>query len=378
MIARQRTFNGFSSDGIMVLLLSAVLLVFGFVMIYSASSISAMTQTTTDNNPYYYLLHQGIAAAIGLVAATVVVWFDYHVWTRYFNVLFSLVSLVFLILVFTSVAGQDAYGATRWIRVGPMTIQPSEFAKVTMLLSLADCVERWFDNRRNFDSFTKCEALGGILLPLLLILLQPDKGTVIICACTILFTLFMLGLPWRYVIGLVGLGVVGIVVLSLKDDYSRSRVLTMLDPWRDEYGAGYQLIQGFYAFGAGGLFGVGIGYGHEKYLYLPMAHNDFIFAVIGEECGIVGAVIVVVLFIGLVIFGLRIASDSQDAAGKVLAFGASIMLCIQMLVNALGVLGVIPLSGKPIPFLSYGGTSVMASCLLVALVLSVDKETYSC
>ena len=179
----------------------------------------------------------------------------------------------------------------------------------------------------------------------------------------------------RYVGIVGGLGIAAIVALALRDSYSRARIMTMINPWVDEYGDGYQLIQGFYAFGSGGIFGVGLGTSRQKYSYLPMAHNDFIFAVIGEELGLVGTLCVLLAFFCLVWLGFRIARTAPDPSGTLIASGCVSLLAIQLLVNVCGVLGIIPLSGKPVPFISYGGSSIMSSLLLVGLVVSVSRAS---
>ncbi|WP_417803050.1 FtsW/RodA/SpoVE family cell cycle protein, partial [Thermophilibacter provencensis] len=186
---------------------------------------------------------------------------------------------------------------------------------------------------------------------------------------------YLAGVPKRILAAFLVLGVLGFLGLSLKDDYSRQRLLTMLNPESDPYGAGYQLLQGFYAFGSGGLFGVGIGFSKQKYSYLPMAHNDFIFAVIGEECGLVGTLGLLAGFALFAWAGFRIALHAPDLAGRLIAAGCTTLVVIQMLLNVVGVIGIFPLSGKPIPFVSYGGSSVIASLMLAGMVVSVSVHS---
>ena len=182
-------------------------------------------------------------------------------------------------------------------------------------------------------------------------------------------------MPKRYLLVLLALGAAVFLFLSLRDDYSRARFLTMFDPWADPYGNGWQLIQGFYAFGSGGLLGVGVGFSRQKYSYLPMAHNDFIFAVVGEEWGFVGTIGVLAGFLAFLWAGLEIARHAPDFAGRLVAAGCTSIVVIQLFLNVFGVLGLFPLSGKPIPFLSYGGSSILASLMLVGLVMSVSLHS---
>ena len=186
---------------------------------------------------------------------------------------------------------------------------------------------------------------------------------------------YFAGCPAKVVISLLVLGLVAFFVLSFAQPYSRARLLAMLDPWKYQEKESYQLVQGFYAFSSGGVFGLGIGMSRQKYSYLPMAHNDFIFAVIGEECGLIGTIGVIVGFLVVLWAGFKIARYAPDAAGQLVALGCSSMLAIQMLLNVCGVIGIFPLSGKPIPFISYGGSSIMSSIMLVGLIFSVSCES---
>lgn len=355
--------------------LAFVLTAFGLLMIYSSSSIMALTSEDLGHNPSYYLLRQFAFALAGSAIALVCARVDYHVWSRTLMPVLWLVVVAALVLVLTPVAGQDAYGATRWIAIGRFHMQPSEFAKATVLLAAANLIERQADGEAGDLRGFALRGLVMVGLPLALILLQPDKGTVLIVGLTVVVLLFLAGMPLSLVATFCALGIAGILVLAFRDAYSRARIMTMLDPWIDPYGDGYQLIQGLYAFGSGRLFGVGLGMSRQKYSYLPMAHNDFIFAVIGEELGFVGTVCLLVAFLALVWLGLRIARSAPDLSGRLIAAGAVTTLGIQLLVNICGVLALIPLSGKPIPFISYGGSSIMSTLLLVGLVVSVSRTS---
>ena len=362
-------------DRILFVLLSAALTVFGLLMIYSASSIMALTSSTSNHDPAYYLIRQLIFAMIGLVIAIVISLGDYHLWSRRLLWFIGVANIILLGLVLTPAAGADAYGATRWIAIGHIHLQPSEFAKAALILAGASIIEDYVMFQGEDMKMTVKKTVLLVALPLLLIIREPDKGTTLIIGMTIGIMLFVAGLPTRAVLLILGAVFLGIVFLAVKDEYSRRRILIMLDPWLDQYGDGYQLIQGLYAFGSGGLFGVGIGNSRQKYSYLPMAHNDFIFAVIGEELGLVGTLMVLAAFFALVYLGYKVASRATDLSGRLIAAGSVSSLALQLLLNVSGVLGLFPLSGKPIPFLSYGGSSIMSTLILVGLVVSVSRTT---
>ena len=349
------------------------LVALGMLMIYSASSITALTDPEV-NDAAYYVIRQLSACGIGLVALAIIAKVDYHVWVRSLIPVIWIGTVVMLLLIFTSFA-QDAYGATRWISVGGFSLQPSEFAKITVVLTAAYIATQYYEDLSiEYDQFVMRMALG-VIIPLILILLQPDKGTTVICVVTLVFMGYLAGMPLRHIGIVVGVGFCIIAAMSLRDRYSFERIITVLNPWNDEYGAGYQLIQGFYALGSGGLFGVGVGMSGQKYSYLPMAHNDFIFAVIGEELGFTGTILMLVAFMALGWAGYRIARYAPDLSGRLVAAGCTTMLLIQTYVNVLGVLGIIPLTGKPIPFVSYGGSSILSSLLLVGLIASVSLDS---
>ena len=352
------------------------LFAFGLLMIYSSSSIVALTSEATGHNPTYYLMRQAGFGAVGILFALIIARVDYHIWSHRLLVLLWIVTTAMLALVIFTASGSDAYGATRWFQLGPFRLQPSEFAKVTVVLTAANLCQRYFDDGSiSKRDFYLMGALG-VGIPLVLILVQPDKGSTMICGATVLVMLYLSGMSGKLTIFVIVLAFALMLAWSIRDDYSRARILTVFNPWADRYGDGYQLIQGFYAFGSGGLFGVGIGASRQKYSYLPMAYNDFIFAVIGEECGLLGTLGVLAAFGLLLWAGLRIARYAPDLSGRLIAAGSVSMLVIQLFVNICGVLGVMPLSGKPVPFLSYGGSSIISCLMLVGLVASVSRASH--
>ncbi len=352
-----------------------ILTCFGFLMVYSASSITSLTSDALGNDPAYYLKRQLIFAMVGAGLAIFIATKDYHLWGKALVRIIWILTIGLLLLIFLPIAGSDAYGATRWIALGPFTLQPSEFAKITIILVAADLAERYYDEQTmGFQEFVKNLAVF-VGIPLVLILLQPDKGSTMIIAATLIVMAYLAGMDRRWILLVIGVGIVGVLAISLKDDYSRARIMTMLNPWSDPTGSGYQLIQGFYAFGSGGVLGVGLGMSKQKYSYLPMAYNDFIYAVIGEELGLVGTLGVLAAFGVLAWAGFRIARYAPDMCGRLIAAGCTSLIVIQLLVNVCGVLGIMPLSGKPVPFVSYGGSTLISCLMLVGMSVSVSNHS---
>ena len=354
---------------------SLVLVLFGLLMIYSSSSIIGLTSKAYNNDPAYFLVRQAIFAAVGLVACVVLAVTDYHLWKGSMLKAAWAVTVFSLLIVYTPMAGHDAFGATRWISIGGFTLQPSEFAKGAIVLIGAHIAEEYYAKGTIGTGEALKLVVFGVGLPLVLILAQPDKGTTGVLVLTLLVMCYLSGVSGRSIAIVTVVVIAGALIYALKDDYSRARILTMIDPFRDEYGDGYQLTQGFYALGSGGLTGVGLGMSKQKYNYLPMAHNDFIFAVVGEELGFIGAMALLATFCLLLWAGLKIAENAPDLAGRLIAAGCTSLLVIQLLLNVSGVVGAFPLSGKPVPFVSYGGSSVISSLMLVGLVMSVSMRS---
>lgn len=351
----------------------AALLALGLVMIFSASSIKGLLSDGQD--PSSFLTRQVFTMVLGLVIAVVVASIDYHAWAQRYLMGIWVFTLLVLLAVFA--LGMASHGATRWISLGPVSLQPSEFAKTVVVVVAAKIIDDYVSRGRppTLKDFA-LRALWMVGMPLGLILLQPDKGTTLVVGLVVFCLALMAGVPKKPLLILGAACVVGYFLLSVATDYSRQRLLVMLDPFSDPNGAGYQLVQGFYAFGSGGLFGRGLGMGREKYSYLPEAHNDFIFAVIGEELGLVGCLAVIALFAVILWAGFRIAKNAPDLLGSLVASGCTLLLVFSMLLNVCGVIGIFPMSGKAIPFLSYGGSAVMGSLLTVGAIMSVSLNSH--
>ena len=364
----------FMKPRLILIAATAILVCFGLLMIYSASSVTCLASKACNYDAAYYAKRQLGFAAIGVILAVVIARVDYHALSRDHLTAVIVLMILALVLVYVPGFSNNTYGASRWIKLGPLQLQPSEFAKVAIVIVAASLIQSWVVDRNMRNEELAKFAVAGVVLPLGLIVLQPDKGTTVIIVLTIFIMLFVAGLDLRAIaIPLVLIATI-IVVYSLTQDYALSRIQTFLNPWDDELGDSYQIIQGFYAFGSGGLFGVGIGFSKQKYAYLPMAHNDFIFAIICEELGLVGATIIMVMFALLVIRGYWIALHARDRFGSLLAVGVTTQIALQVFLNIAVVTNLIPNTGISLPFFSYGGTALAVQLAEVGIVLSVSRQ----
>lgn len=354
---------------LILIAVTAFLVFLGFVMIFSASSVEAISE---NGDAAYYLKRQIAFAAIGLGLAVLATHWDYHTLSDCL-LFFWVITLLMLVAVW--LFGKETNGASRWIQIGFFRLQPSEFAKATLVLAAANICHRFYATREISVFRLMGEVVVFLGIPVLLIALQPDNGTVGIIVVMFFAVLYYSGFPRDYLVKFIFFMAVLAAIAVLAMPYARQRVITMLDPSSDPYGTGWQLNQGFIAFGSGGLFGVGVGMSRQKYSYLPEAHNDFIFAIIGEELGLVGTLIVLAAFFLLVYEAIKIARQAPDLLGRLLVIGSTTLLVTQFFLNAMGVLGMFPLSGKPMPFLSYGGSSIMSCLILIGLIVNVSMRS---
>lgn len=358
----------------MLLIISSIaLLLIGLVMIYSASSVTALEEY---GDSAHYLKSQLAFAVVGVIIVIILARIDYRVWQT--KVSWVLWALELLLLVATALIGKSGTsGAQRWISLGSFgTLQPSEFAKIVVLLLLGTYVVRY---QQGEITFKRAMVYGCIiiLVPLALILAQPDLGTTIIVLLTVLCVLWFGEVDFRPVALLFAATFVLGVVAIIAEPYRAKRFFTFLHPFADPLGDGYQLVNSLYAFGSGGLTGVGLGLSRQKFLYLPEAHTDFIFAVIGEELGLVGTLTVVLLFVVFVFAGIRIAHNAPTRFGRILAGSATSAIGLQALMNMACTVGLFPVTGKPLPFISAGGSSLIATLILVGLILGVSYHSTS-
>ncbi len=363
-----RTGSRASARRTVALLLGSTgfLVVVGLIMVLSASSVSSFAQS---GDSFRYLQRQAAYAVVGVGALWLTSRMRYEVW-RKLSIPFLVLTIGMLALVLSPSAGVEAYGASRWFELGPLTVQPSEIAKLAMVVFAAVVLTR---------KWGKLDEVGHLVVPLLpvgllvcgMVMIQPDLGTTVIISGTVLLMLFAAGVRLRYlfvsaIVGsAVGLG------LIMSADYRRVRFLSFLHPWQDAKNSGYQLVQSLIALGSGGLTGVGLGASRQKWQYVPNAHTDFIFSILGEELGLIGEIVVLVAFGALVYAGIRIAAQAKDVFGRLLAAGIVSWLGLQTLVNLGAVTGLLPITGVPLPFVSYGGSSLVVSLAGVGVLVNI-------
>jgi cell division protein FtsW len=352
------------------LLFTATLLLVctGIVMVYSASAVMAMQRF---QNPYLFLVKQVAWALIGLAALPIVMRVDYRNY-RQPAVIWTALGVAGLALVAVLFAPR-VNGATRWIGLGPLGIQPSELAKIAVILFMAALLERRMEriDEVGYSLLPIGIVLGGVVG---LVLAEPDLGT---AACIVMIAAMMVfaaGISYRYLIGLMLAGVPAVYFLVATSDYRMRRVTAFLDPWADPLGDGWQMIQSMIAVGTGGVFGRGLMGGVQKLFYLPEPHNDFIYSVIGEELGLIGTTLVLACFCVIAWRGMRTAVRAPDRFGAFLAIGLTTMVAFQAFFNISVVLGLLPPKGIPLPFVSAGGSSLLINLMGMGILLNVSQH----
>ena len=348
----------------MWLLLIAVFLVgVGVIMVFSASYYD-----TLSSDPYEYLKRQAAFAGIGFIITLAAMNADYQKY-RFLAKPFLYLTVVLLIAVFFF---EDANGSHRWIPLGLINIQPSEIAKFTITLFMADLL-----GRRNADPNDMGSGIGRMVvmlgIMLALIYKEPDLGATVALACIAMAILISAGLHWLYFGAAVIAGSTAVAALIMSSDYQKSRILGFLDPWADPVKTGYQVINSYYALGSGGLLGVGIGGSRQKLGFLPEQNTDFIFSIIGEELGFIGAAFIIILFFLLAWRGYMIALHCPDLYGCLLAVGITTSLVLQAALNLGVVTGCLPVTGVTLPFVSYGGSSLLMSMGSVGVLLNISR-----
>jgi len=345
------------------------LLGIGFIMVYSSSAVKGYIQF---DDPYHFLKMEVLWATLGLAAMALSMWLDLRRLRRFAKpALFIAIAL--LIAVKIPGIGKRVNGADRWIGLGPLSIQPSEVIKLSMVLVMSHILAL---NPHKIQSFRKgvLPILGLLGLIAGLVMLQPDLGTTLVIAATAFFMLIAAGARVSHIVSLAGLGLGLVVAAIAAAPYRMRRIFAFLDPWDDPLGKGYQTIQGLLALGPGGLFGLGLGQSRQKFLYLPENHTDFIFAMIGEELGFIGTSLVISLFFLFAWRGFRVAMRAPDAFTGFLAVGLTAMISVQAMINMGVVTGVLPVTGITLPFISYGGTSLVFTMLGVGVLLNISRE----
>ena len=347
------------------------LVMFGLVMVYSSSFGLAIAEGGTT---YQYLLRQSIYAGIGLLGMVVAMRIDYHVLRRWAfpAIAFSVLLLAALILV--PGLGTEVYGAKRWIYVGPISIQPSEIAKLALVIYLASWLSGKGTRIRSFSyGMVQFAVVMGLLIGL--VMLEPDLGTSVLLATVGLAMFFVAGANLFQFASSLFVGATLFLTLALSAPYRRERLLVFLDPESDLRNLGWQLFQARLALGSGGLFGLGLGASRQKFTWLPAPHNDAIFAIVGEELGLAGCFFLLMLFCALGLRGYRIARQAPDAFGALIAVGITTWLIFQAMFNIGGVVTAIPFTGIPMPFISYGGSSMVVAMVGVGVLLNISRQT---
>jgi cell division protein FtsW len=350
-----------------LLVVVGVLNLVGLVMVLSASQVVALYE---QGSSWYYFVRQSVWVGVGAVVFVGVMLVDYHVWQRWARPAL-LVAVTLLVLVLA--VGVEVNGSKRWLGLGDFGIQPSEFAKLAMILFAADLLARRAD-RMDRTELTLRPLMVVLAVIAGLILLEPNLGTTIILAAILFAMLFVAGTPLRSLatVGAVGLG--GGVVMAVVAPYRRDRLLAFLDPWSDAQNTGFQTIQSLVGTASGGLFGVGLGASRAKWGFLPYAHTDFIFAIIAEELGLIGALATIALFVAFGALGISTALRAPDMFGTLVATGVTAWITLQAVINIGAVLGVLPITGVPLPFISFGGSSMIATMFATGLLLNVARQ----
>ncbi len=372
-LMQKRKRNGKFKDGkmdITFLSFVLILLTIGLVMLFSASYAYSYEYY---GNSYKFITRQAAFALIGLVF---MLWFskiDYHFWRKFVWIIFVavIVMLVILLIMPPMVSGKDV---KRWLVIGSFSFQPSELAKFAIILLFSSLIAANYKQIKNLKFIAFLVVLLG--LTCVLIVLEPHLSATVLVFCIGIVLLIVGGLPKKYILGGVGVGVAGIVaiVLSGAISYSSDRIQYWLDPWADPSGKGFQTIQSLLAIGSGGILGRGIGQSRQKYLWVPEPHNDFIFSIVCEELGLIGAIVIILLFCLLVWRGFTIAMRAQDKFGSLFAIGLTFQVGLQAMLNIWVVTNTIPNTGISLPFFSYGGTSLLILLAEMGIVLSISRS----
>ncbi len=351
-----------------ILIVTVILICIGIVMIYSSSAVIALERY---NDPYFFLKKQVMWMVVGSISMALILRLDYRTIRRFtYPALF--ITLILLILLLIPQFTREIGGARRWLHIGPIGFQPSELAKSTLILYIAHSLVKNTDKLKDFKFYLFNLSILGLFF--LLILFQPDLGTALIIAAVVFTLFFVAGIRFSYIFYsfLISIPLLCVTVLWVSS-YIKRR-LAFLNPWDDPLGAGFQIIQSYLAFGRGNILGLGLGEGKQKLFYLPEPHTDFIFSIIGEELGFIGSVGVVVLFAILVWRGVKISLRSLDPFGRYLSLGIILMIGIQAIVNMGVVVGLLPTTGLPLPFISVGGSSLLVSMTSIGMLLNISEN----
>lgn len=357
-----------------LLIVVLMLVALGLVMVLSASSPTALAES---GKSYTYFRTQCIAACLGLFSMIVLSKINYNIYKHFYKLIYIL-SIAILFLVLLPVIGSGANGARRWINIG-IGIQPSEITKIGLIIWVAGY---YSDPKNKIQGFWKSclKPLVAVGIPILILrIVQNHLSAGIIIGLVTVIMIIMSGCQLKYLVWLAG-GVLGACAIAfpfvkdkLMSSFRSDRIMAWLDPWANTSGTSYQTVQGLYAIGSGGLFGVGLGESTQKYLYIPEAHNDFIFAILAEELGFVGCAIVLALFTVLIVRGVSIAINAKDSFGSLIAIGITALIAVQVILNIAVVTNTIPNTGISLPFLSYGGSSLVILLSAMGILMNISR-----
>jgi len=346
-----------------------ILALFGVIMVYSSSSIWAEYKF---DDPYKFLKNQGLFYILGIIGMIVLSKIDFRIYKKYANVIIGICFLL-LILVLIPGIGVVRNGSRSWFGIGSFGIQPSEIAKIGLIIF----VSKYLSN----NQYEMRKIIKGvlpiflvILVFFLLIMLEPDFGTGMVIVMTLVAMIFVSRVKISFFIKIGVIGLLGIVALIIAAPYRMARIVSFLNPWTDPLGSGFQIIQSLYAIGPGGLFGLGLGNSIQKHFYLPEPQTDFIFSIISEELGFLGVLFVSIFFICIFYRALRISFFSKDLFAKYLSFGLIFGIIFQTVLNLCVVVGLIPVTGVTLPFISYGGSSLLVSMGSIGIILNISRN----
>jgi cell division protein FtsW len=347
---------------------TVILICIGIVMIYSASSIYAAERY---KDSAFFLKRHLLFLLIGAVLTFWAMSIDYRV-LRKFSRPLLLLSLFLLVLVLVPGVGREVSGARRWFRFKFLSFQPSELANLAVIVYIADFIARREEVLKTFlRGFLPPMAVLGIIS--LLVLVQPDLGTVIALGAVVFIMLFAAGVKVEYLAGIILASIPALYILIFRVSYRRARILAFLNPWLDPKGSGFQIIQSQIALGSGGITGVGLGHSMQKLFYLPAAHTDFIFSIIGEETGLLGTLTVIALFVLLILQGLKVVKNAPDKFGYFLALGLVSLISVKVVINIGVSCGLLPTKGLPLPFISYGGSSFIFDLVSIGILMNIAR-----
>src|SRR4030066_843334 len=354
---------------LILLIATLALMGIGIVMVYSTSAIIAGDRF---GDPCYFLKRQALYAAVGFVLMILMMFFPYESLKRFAYPILIL-SILSLIAVLIPGIGHRAGGSMRWLKIQSFSFQPSEFAKLGLVIFLAYFLTKKEEKIRSFSfAFLPTIVLSGGVIAL--VLKEPDFGAALFLTAMVFILLFISGARVIYIAGAFLLAAPVVYALLMNAEYRYKRLIGFIRPWEDPTGASFQIIQSFLSFGSGGLFGLGLGEGRQKLFFLPAPHTDFIFSVIGEELGLVGAMVVVLLFFILTLRGIQIGLSLGDRFGAYLALGITLMISLQAVINMGVVLGLLPTKGLTLPLVSYGGTSLITNLVGVGIMLHLSTR----